>query len=221
MSDPIELLRPVELFQHLNEEQLSLLAEHSREVQFRKHAILMTEGDAGESMYVIQSGLVKVFVSDEDGKELVLYEQGAGAVIGDIALLDDEPRSASVSTLDKTTALMIGKSSFIQCLRESPEMSLGIIRSLTQRLRHATEGSRSLALDNVYRRLADKLQELSVDKTEASARLEKKYSHQDLGNMIGASREMVGKVMAELVKGEYIELQDGIIYILKKLPRNW
>lgn len=221
MSDAIEVLRPVELFQHLNEEQLSLLAEHSREVQFRKNAILMTEGDAGESMYVIQSGLVKVFVSDEDGKELVLYEQGAGAVIGDIALLDDEPRSASVSTLDKTSALMIGKSSFIQCLKESPEMSLGIIRSLTQRLRHATEGSRSLALDNVYRRLADKLQELGVDKTETTWRLEKKYSHQDLGNMIGASREMVGKVMAELVKGEYIELQDGIIYILKKLPRNW
>jgi len=187
----------------------------------KKHAILMTEGDTGESMYVIQSGLVKVFVSDEEGKELVLYEQGAGAVIGDIALLDDEPRSASVSTLDKTTALMIGKSSFIQCLKDSPEMSLGIIRSLTQRLRHATEGSRSLALDNVYRRLADKLQELGIDKTETTARLEKKYSHQDLGNMIGASREMVGKVMAELVKGEYIELQDGIIYILKKLPRNW
>ena len=221
MSDAIEALRPVELFQHLNEEQLALLAEHSREVQFRKNAILMTEGDAGESMYVILSGLVKVYVSDEDGKELVLYEQGAGAVIGDIALLDDEPRSASVSTLDKTTALMIGKSSFIECLKQSPEMGLGIIRSLTQRLRHATEGSRSLALDNVYRRLADKIQELSVDKTETTARLEKKYSHQDLGNMIGASREMVGKVMAELVKGEYVELRDGIIHVLKKLPRNW
>lgn len=221
MSNAIEILRPVELFQHLNEEQLTLLAEHSREVQFRKNAILMTEGDSGESMYVIQSGLVKVFVSDEDGKELVLYEQGAGAVIGDIALLDDEPRSASVSTLEKTSAIMIGKASFIQCLKESPEMGLGIIRSLTQRLRHATEGSRSLALDNVYRRLADKLQELGVDKTETTSRLEKKYSHQDLGNMIGASREMVGKVMAELVKGEYIQLEDGVIHILKKLPRNW
>lgn len=221
MSDAIEVLRPVELFQHLNDEQLSKLAAHSREVQFRKNAILMTEGDAGESMYVIQSGLVKVFVSDEDGKELVLYEQGAGAVIGDIALLDDEPRSASVSTLDKTTALMIGKSGFIQCLNESPEMGLGIIRSLTQRLRHATEGSRSLALDNVYRRLADKLQELSVGDLETKLHMEKKYSHQELGNMIGASREMVGKVMAELVKGEYIQLQDGVIHILKKLPRNW
>lgn len=221
MSDAIEVLRPVELFAHLDDEQLSKLAAHAREVQFRKNAILMTEGDAGESMYVIQSGLVKVFVSDEDGKELVLYEQGAGAVIGDIALLDDEPRSASVSTLDKTTALMIGKAGFIQCLTESPEMGLGIIRSLTQRLRHATEGSRSLALDNVYRRLADKLQELSTGTLETQQHLEKKYSHQELGNMIGASREMVGKVMAELVKGEYIQLQDGVIHILKKLPRNW
>lgn len=221
MSNAIEVLRPVELFAHLNDEQLAQLAAHSREVQFRKNAILMTEGDAGESMYVIQSGLVKVFVSDEDGKELVLYEQGPGAVIGDIALLDDEPRSASVSTLDKTTALMIGKSGFIQCLKESPEMGLGIIRSLTQRLRQATEGSRSLALDNVYRRLADKLQELSVGSAETEQHLEKKYSHQELGNMIGASREMVGKVMAELVKGEYIQLQDGVIHILKKLPRNW
>lgn len=220
MSNAVDLLRPVELFQHLTDEQLASLAEHSREVQFKKNAILMTEGDNGESMYVIQSGLVKVFVSDEDGKELVLYEQGQGAVIGDIALLDDEPRSASVSTLEKTSALMIGKASFIQCMKESPDMALGIIRSLTQRLRQATEGSRSLALDNVYRRLADKLQELSVG-SDTDQRLEKKYSHQDLGNMIGASREMVGKVMAELVKGEYIELQDGVIYIRKKLPKNW
>jgi len=162
MSDAIEILRPVELFQHLSDEQLALLAEHSREVQFRKNAILMTEGDTGESMYVILSGMVKVFVSDEEGKELVLYEQGAGAVIGDIALLDDEPRSASVSTLDKTSALMIGKSSFIKCLAQSPEMSLGIIRSLTQRLRDATEGSRSLALDNVYRRLATPIKILAT-----------------------------------------------------------
>jgi len=220
MSNAIDFLRPVELFQHLSDDQLNSLAEHSRTVQFKKNAILMTEGDTGDSMYVIQSGLVKVFVSDEDGKELVLYEQGPGAVIGDIALLDDEPRSASVSTLDKTTALMIGKASFIECLKESPEMCLGIIRSLTQRLRQATEGSRSLALDNVYRRLADKLQELSTSNNDI-IHLEKKYSHQELGNMIGASREMVGKVMAELVKGEYVLVQDGIIHIQKKLPKNW
>ena len=221
MKDAQNLLKNVELFNHLTDEQISELANQSREVQFRKNAILMTEGDAGESMYVIASGLVKVFVSDEDGKELVLYEQGEGAVIGDIALLDDEPRSASVATLENTTAIMINKSDFLRIMQSSPEMALGIIRSLTQRLRHATEGSRSLALDNVYRRLADKLLELSEDAGDGVLQLPKKYSHQELGNMIGASREMVGKVMAELIKGDYVELRDGIIFMLRKLPRHW
>ena len=220
MNDTIELLRQVDLFSHLDDEQLNTLADQSRELQFRKNAVLMTEGDAGESMYVIRSGLIKVFVSDEEGKELVLYQKGPGTIIGDIALLDDEPRSASISTLEKTTVLMISKASFLQCLRESPEMALGIIRSLSLRLRQATEGSRSLALDNVYRRLADKLQDLSVTDSNGQ-RLPKKYSHQELGNMIGASREMVGKVMAELVKGEYIDVRDGCIHMQRKLPRNW
>jgi CRP/FNR family cyclic AMP-dependent transcriptional regulator len=221
MTDAIAVLRQVELFGHLTDEQLEQLAAQSRELSFRKHAVLMTEGDIGESMYVIRDGLVKVFVSDEEGKELVLYQQGKGAVIGDIALLDDAPRSASVSTLEKTTALSIGKQAFLECLMQSPEMSINIIRSLTQRLRQATDGSRSLALDNVYRRLADKLQELCDSGDNEQPTLPKKFSHQELGNMIGASREMVGKVMAELIKGEYIELRDGRIALLRKFPRNW
>jgi len=220
MTDVIATLRKVELFEHLTDEQLALLAAQARELSFRKHAVLMTEGDIGESMYVMTSGLAKVFVSDEDGKELVLYQEGPGAVIGDIALLDDEPRSASVSILEKSTALMIGKVAFLDCLRESPEMAINIVRSLTRRLRRATDGSRSLALDNVYRRLADKLQELAEFEDDAPM-LAKKFSHQELGNMIGASREMVGKVMAELVKGEYVEIRDGRIALVRKLPKNW
>lgn len=221
MTQPIELLKHVDLFKHLTDAQLTELAAQAREISFRKHAILMTEGDTGETMYVISTGSVKVYVSDDEGKELVLYQQGPGAVIGDISLLDDEPRSASVSTLEASTALMIGKQAFLDCLRSSPEMAINIIRSLTQRLRDATEGSRSLALDNVYRRLVDKLQELGEGENSESLTLTKKYSYQELGNMIGASREMVGKIMAELVKGEYIEIIDGKIQTKRKLPRNW
>jgi len=221
MTQATELLKHVELFKHLTDQQLAELAAQAREINFRKNAVLMTEGDTGETMYVINTGSVKVYVSDDEGRELVLYQQGKGAVIGDIALLDDEPRSASVSTLEPSTALMIGKQAFLDCLRSSPEMAINIIRSLTQRLRDATEGSRSLALDNVYRRLADKLQELGEGESPETLSLGKKYSYQELGSMIGASREMVGKVMAELVKGEYIEIVDGKIQMRRKLPRNW
>lgn len=221
MSDAVETLRRVELFEHLTDEQLALLAAQARELSFRKNAVVMTEGDVGESMYVLTGGLVKVFVGDEDGRELVLYRLGPGAAIGDIALLDDEPRSASVATLEPSTALMIGKAPFLDCLRRSPEMGINIIRSLTRRLRTATDGSRSLALDNVYRRLADKLQALARDE-DGTPVLDRKYSHQELGNMVGASREMIGKVMAELVKGEYVAPRDdGRLALLRKLPRNW
>lgn len=219
MKTAVELLRQVNLFSHMTEDQLAALAHQSRELNFRKNSVLMSEGDVGESMYVVKSGLVKVYVSDSDGRELVLYEQGPGAVLGEISLLDDEPRSASVITLEPSSALMIGKQAFLDCLRASPEMAINLIRSLTHRLRDATEGSRSLALDNVYRRLADKLVEMADQADPPS--LPKKYSHQDLGNMIGASREMVGKIMSELVKGEYIEVRDGRIHLMRKFPRNW
>lgn len=221
MVDPITLLKQVYLFKHLDEPALQAIAMQTREVTFKKNAIVMTEGDVGESMYVIRSGSVKVFVSDDEGKELILYHQDAGSVVGDIALLDDAPRSASVSALESTTALMISKQRFLDLLREHPDLSIGVIRSLTQRLREATEGSRRLALDNVYQRLTDKLSELKVTNSKGQDHLPRKFSHQELGNMIGASREMVGKVMAELIKGEYVETDEGILYLLKKFPKDW
>ncbi len=221
MVDPITLLKQVYLFKHLDDAALQAIATQTREVTFKKNAIVMTEGDVGETMYVIRSGSVKVFVSDDEGKELILYHQDAGSIVGDIALLDDAPRSASVSALEATTALMISKQRFLDLLREHPDLSIGIIRSLTHRLREATEGSRRLALDNVYQRLTDKLTELKVTNSKDQDHLPRKFSHQELGNMIGASREMVGKVMAELIKGEYVELDDGILYLLKKFPKDW
>ncbi len=221
MVDAITLLKQVYLFKHLDEPVLNAIATQARDVTFKKNAIVMTEGDVGESMYIIRSGSVKVFVSDTDGKELILYHQDTGSVVGDIALLDDAPRSASVTAMEATTALMISKQRFLDLLREHPDLSIGVIRSLTQRLREATEGSRRLALDNVYQRLTDKLTELKVTDSQDQDHLPRKFSHQELGNMIGASREMVGKVMAELIKGEYVEVDDGILYLRKKFPKDW
>ncbi len=229
MNDVIASLRNVDLFSHLTDEQLGLLAEHSKEQPVRRNILLMQEGERGDSMYVVTAGELKVFVSDDNGRELVLHQLGPGAVIGDIALLDGEPRSASVMAIEDSRVLAIGRQALHTCLDTSPEFALNIIHSLTQRLRQATEGSRSLALDNVYRRLADKLRELAGIEDESAAwedgtrlpSVDRKYSHQELGNLIGASREMVGKVMAELVKGEYVELDQGRITLKRKLPRNW
>ena len=238
MTEPVEILRQVDLFSQLSDAQLALLAQQSREQRFERQALLMHEGERGETMCVIIDGEVRVFVSDENGRELVLHQLGPGAVIGDLALIDGAPRSASVVAVKPTRALAIARDGLIECIGASPEFALAIMRSLTARLRQATEGSRSLALDNVYRRLADKLRELAgVDaehaggsdpadggaeaSTDVVPALPRRYSHQELGNLIGASREMVGKVMAELVKGEYVAIVDGRIRLLKRLPKNW
>ncbi len=220
MSEFIELLRDVLPFSSLDPAALDALSVKGRRHTFKKNTVIMPEGEPGEYLYVIATGSVKVFVGDEDGRELVLYREGRGACIGDISLLDNAPRSASVMTLEKTVAWSLSKQDFLTCIEQNPAMSLTIIRTLTRRLRDATGGIRSLALDNVYRRLADKLIELAIEQ-DGALFLQKRYSHQDLGNMIGASREMVGKVMSELVSGEYIELRDKRIFILRNLPRNW
>jgi len=227
-DDPIQLLRRVDLFDHLTDPQLTLLASRSRDHRFGRHVLLMHQGERGDALYVLRRGEVKVFVSDDNGRELVLHQLGPGAVIGDMALLDGEPRSASVMALEDTTALAIEREALLECLASSPEFALNIIRSLSARLRKATEGSRSLALDNVYRRLADKLRELAgieesdqIEPDQPRPGLPRRYSHQELGNLIGASREMVGKVMAELVRGDYVEIVDGRITLLRRLPKNW
>ncbi len=235
MSGSVETLRNVDLFAHLSDEQLRLLAERTREQHYERQALLMHEGDAGDTMCVLVEGEVRVFVSDDNGRELVLHQLGPGAVIGELALLDGAPRSASAMAVQPTRVLTLDRDALHACLAASPEFALALMRSLTARLRQATEGSRSLALDNVYRRLADKLRELAGvdagmdahgegggnDGEHAPPSLPRRYSHQELGNLIGASREMVGKVMAELVKGEYVELVEGRIVLIKRLPKNW
>lgn len=220
MDEKLTCLQQAQLFSELDEAALQQILARSRTLSLRKNAILMSEGDIGESMYVILSGSVRIFVSEEDGNEMTLSIDGRGACIGEISLLDDEPRTASAVTTEKSEVLAISKASFIELLAEHPNIALDIIRALTARLRRATDGIRSLALRNVYQRLVLKLEELSTTRDDEKF-LERKYSHQELGKMIGASREMVGKVMAELVKGGYVEVRDQHLHLLREFPHDW
>jgi len=220
MADSQEILKNIPLFTDLDEAALDTMLSHSRTLAFRKNTVLMSEGETGECMYVIQSGSVKIYVSDENGNELILFIEGPGSYIGEISLLDDAPRTASAITLEKTRVLVISKSSFMQCIQLNPEIAFRIIRAMTQRLRKSTDNIRGLALKNVYQRLALKLIELSVEEDERRF-LPRKYSHQEFASMIGASREMVGKILAELTKGEYIKLDGATLYLLRALPHDW
>jgi len=220
MENELSFLKKVPIFSDLTESALQLILSKSRTLKFRKGAVLMSEGETGESLYLIHSGQVKIFVSEEDGNEMTLFIEGPGSYIGEISLLDGAPRTASAITLEKTEVISISKNAFIEVITENPDIAFNIISALTQKLRRATESIRSLALKNVYQRLVLKLLELAEEEDGYKV-ISRRYSHLELGKMIGASREMVGKVMAELTRGEYVEQRDKKLVLLKDFPHDW
>jgi len=221
MSDVEALLRTVPIFAELDEQSLAELSAKCRRSVHKRNTVLMTEGESGDTLFIIESGSAKVYVSDDSGEEMVLYIKDAGEYIGDLALLDNEPRSASVATLEKTIVYRVSKPDFLAILRNNPEMCISIIHSLTHRLRNETANVRSLALENVYQRLVSKLNGLCVEADDGARIMPRRFSHQELSSMIGSSREMVSKILADLTKGGYVEMRDNRITICKNLPRDW
>ena len=220
METNLSFLQQIPIFEALDESALQRILDKSRILTFRKGTQLMTEGESGESLYLILSGRVKIFVSDEDGNEMTLFIETAGSYIGEISLLDGAPRTASAITLENTEIVCLSKSAFNEVIAENPEIAFSFIRALTNKLRRSTEVIRSLALRNVYQRLVLKLLELAEDEDGAKV-IGTKYSHAELGKMIGASREMVGKVMTELIRGEYIEERGKRLVLLRDFPHDW
>jgi len=216
----IKLLSSIPLFSGLEEKELAVLETHAQQRSFAKNSVLMTEGESPDSLYLIEEGKVKVYLNDHTGREVILAYEEAGGYLGEIALLDDAPRSASVMTLTPTQVLIISKSDFRSCLASNPDVALSIIRVLTQRVRKLTEDVRSLALRSVYQRLVEKFMELAVE-TDGEMVVTERLTQQDIASLIGASREMVSRVMRDLSAGGYIDTSGRYIRILRKLPHGW
>lgn len=214
------MLSNIALFSDLADEDLEIISSHSVIKTYPKNCILINEGDHSDALYVILSGKVKIFLSDENGKEIILNMQEAGEYFGELALLDDEPRSASVMTLEPTRLMVISKADLQHCLSQNPELTLKLIRYLSQRVRSLTETVRNLALRDVYGRVAQTLEGMAVEQ-EGKRVIEQRLTHQDIANMVGASREMVSRIMKDLSTGGYIRVINKRISIETKLPPGW
>lgn len=214
------MLANIALFSDLAQKDLELISNHSAIKSYPKNCILINEGDRSDAMYVILEGKVKVFLSDEEGKEVILNIQETGEYFGELALLDEEPRSASVMTLEPSRLMVISKRDFQRCLLDNPELSLKLIRYLAQRVRTLTETVRNLALLDVYGRVARTLEKLAVE-CNGKRVIEERLTHQDIANMVGASREMVSRIMKDLTTGGYIQVANRQITLKGKLPPGW
>jgi CRP/FNR family cyclic AMP-dependent transcriptional regulator len=205
----------------MNEDQLSpallaALASHGNTRPFRANAILITEGDAGDSLYIVLTGRLRTFASSEDGRDVVLAEHGPGEYVGELSL-DGRARSASVRTLEASTCCVVQGAQLRGFLAEHPDFALHLSQKLTRMVRRLTEQVKSLALQDVYGRMVRVLMELS-DASGSERVVREKLTQQDIADRVGSSREMINRVMKDLTAGGYVGLRDGRYVILRKLP---
>ena len=206
-------------FLGLSEQDIAALSRRAVTRAFPKNTIILNEGDQTDSLYIILSGRVKVFLANEEGKEIVLDTQGPGEYFGEM-VLDEGPRSASVMTLEPCRFQLIPKEDVKALLQSHPDFAMHLVRKLIYRGRVLTEHVKSLALQNVYGRFAKLLNEMAVPQ-DGKRVLQEKLSQQEMANRVGASREMINRIVKDLTTGGYISVDGQRIVIHKPLPANW
>ncbi|GAA4405059.1 Crp/Fnr family transcriptional regulator [Quisquiliibacterium transsilvanicum] len=210
-------LRRVPLFAGLTEPQFEQLAAGSARRSYPKGRTIVSEGEPSQSMYILLAGRAKVQRSDSEGKEVILAVLGSGEYFGEMSLIDDAPRSASVITLETSEFIAVSKEAFKAMLAQSPDMAMSVMRGLVRRLREADKKIETLALLDVYGRVARVLLDFSED-VNGERIVKNKLPRQDIAKMIGASREMVSRVMKGLeIDGYILPLPEGKLVLREKL----
>ena len=206
------VLKAVPLFASFPEDQLRMLTTVVTRRSLPRSTTVMASGDPTDSLYIVLSGRLKVMMSDAEGKEVILSILTAGEFFGEMGLIDDAPRSASVVSIEPCELLAIAKRDFKKCLAENFDMASAVMRGLVRRLREADRKIGSLALLDVYGRVARLLLDMA-ETVDGQKMVTKRLPKQDIAKMIGASREMVSRVMKDLQMGGYIEVRGSNIVL--------
>lgn len=210
---------PGDPFAPLTEQTLREIAATGVVRNYPKNAILINEGEVGDSLYIVLSGRVKVFASNAAGREVVIAFHGPGEYVGEMSL-DGSPRSASVMTTEPTTCTIVNRANFREFILAHPDFALHLVEKLIQRVRLTTANVKSLALEDVYGRVVKLLLTLAVER-EGTLIVPEKMTQQDIAERVGASRDMISRLFKDLVAGGYLSIQERQITILKKPPPGW
>jgi CRP/FNR family transcriptional regulator, cyclic AMP receptor protein len=187
---------------------------------YRKNSVIINESEMGDSLFVLLQGKVKVFSTDQNGREITYGDIDAGDYFGEMSL-DGGPRSASVMTLEPCVCSVVSRSAVRDHLADEPEFALDLVAQVIRRARTATETARNMALLDVYGRVIATLEGHEGPATPDAPVLLTQITHQSIASRVGASREMVSRLLKDLEKGGYIELGVKRITLLKKLPARW
>lgn len=188
--------------------------------QFPKKTQIVVEGDPSHSMYFILEGRVKVYLDDDSGKEIVVNIHEKGQFFGELGLIEGIPRTASVTTLDDSKLGILNEQEFRKLMAEYPDFSMTLTHNIVTRLREATETIRKLGLMDVYRRIVVTFLNMA-EEYDGKWIIREKLTQQNIASRVGASREMVARILKDLRTGSYISMDDGYIVINKSLPHSW
>ena len=213
MLSSLDLIRRVPLFSMLTESQAISVADAVVKRRFKRGEVIVEQGKKSNALFILLNGRARVVTADSRGREVILATLQPGDHIGEMSLIDNEPHSATVRAEVQTDVLMLGRIEFARCLPENSSMAYAVMRGLVQRLRHADRKIESLALMDVYGRVARALLEFATETGDGEMLIREKISRQDIAKMVGASREMVSRVMKDLERSGYIRVEEGCIIL--------
>lgn len=210
LPDPAAVLPP----------PLRALAARGVPRSYRKGTLIIEEGTQGDTLYLILTGRVKAFSSDARGREIVYGVYGPGDYFGEMSL-DGGPRSASVMAETACTCAVLTRQTLREHIKAEPEFAFELLERVIRRARLATQSARSMALLDVYARVVQLLESLSVARADGTRALEQRLTHSDVAARAGCSREMVSRILKDLDSGGYVQARGGRLVLVRRLPPRW
>ena len=219
-----ELFRQVPLFSGLEAEDLESLISVATRRKYPKDGVIFFEHDVGDALFMILSGKVKVTILSDDGREIILAMLSDGDFFGEMSLLDNQPRSATAIAIQETEIVVLHQRDFLSIVEKRPRVSVNLLSVLSSRLRKANQQIGNLALHDVYGRVARILLEMASEDGERQpdGRVSfRRPTHQEIANMIGATRETVSRMISDLHRQGYIEISGKNVIIQDVLAKEF
>ena len=214
-----EFLRQVLLFDCLTDDEIEVLARVAGSQKFSKNALVILAEDEGDAFFLIKKGRVKVSVTGNDGREIILSQLGPGEYFGELSLLDGKPRSADVTTLDPSELLVLRRQDFLTVIQKHSAIPVHLMITLTSRLRKSDRQIVGLALLGISERICSVLLSIAEEEgveTDEGIVIKKRPTHQVIAAMSGTARETITRVMRRLSDEGYIRASGRELLILKQ-----
>jgi CRP/FNR family transcriptional regulator, cyclic AMP receptor protein len=201
-------------------DSLRALAQRGEIKRLRKGIQIISEGDVGDTLYIVLAGSLRAFAVGPDDREVTYATYGPGEYVGEMGL-DGGPRSANVETLQTSLVAVVRRDTLQRHLDAEPQFAFELLTKVIRRARAATLGLKQIALNDVYGRLKALLESLTQARADGSRVADPAPSHKEMSQTLGCGREMISRVMKDLERGGYVEVGRRRVVLKKPLPAKW